>query len=97
MIVHLVCFKYREDADRSARATHRERLRALADIDGILDLKVGEDVVRSARSYDTGLVVLFRDQSALEQYQVHPRHVPVAQFGVGLCASIVAADFEADR
>jgi hypothetical protein len=97
MIVHLVCFKYREDADRTARATHRQGLRDLADIDGILDLKVGEDIVRSERSYDTGLLVLFRDRPALEQYAVHPRHVPVKQLAVGLCASIVSTDFEADR
>ena len=95
MIVHLVCFKYRQEVDHMARVSHRERLLGLADIDGILDLKVGEDIVRSERSYDTGLLVLLRDKAALEEYRVHPRHVPVAQFGVGLCASIVAADFEA--
>jgi hypothetical protein len=95
MIVHLVCFKYKQEVDHAARASHRERLLGLADIDGILDLKVGEDIVRSERSYDTGLLVLLRDRAALEGYGAHPRHVPVARFGVGLCASIVAADFEA--
>ena len=95
MIVHLVCFKYRQEVDQAARASHRQRLLGLATIDGILDLKVGEDIVRSERSYDTGLLVVLRDKAALEGYRVHPRHVPVAQFGAGLCASIVAADFEA--
>jgi hypothetical protein len=95
MIVHLVCFKYKPEVDRQSRESHRDRLRALADIDGILDLKVGEDFVRSERSYDTGLLVILKDQSALGGYRDHPRHVPVAQLGVGLCASIVAADFEA--
>jgi hypothetical protein len=95
MIVHLVCFKYRADVDEQSRASHRERLRALADIDGIVDLKVGQDFVRSERSYDTGLMLIFRDRAALSGYRDHPRHVPVAQFGVGLSASIVSADFEA--
>jgi hypothetical protein len=95
MIVHLVCFKYKPDVDQQSRANHRDRLRALADIDGILDLKVGEDFARSERSYDTGLLVIFKDRAALGSYRDHPRHVPVAQSGVGLCASIVAADFEA--
>jgi len=95
MIVHLVCFKYKPDADQQSRATHRDRLRALADIDGVIDLRVGEDIVRSERSYDTGLMVILKDRAALSGYRDHPRHVPVAQFGVGLCASIVAADFEA--
>jgi hypothetical protein len=50
--------------------------------------------VRSARSYDTGLLVTFRDRAALDAYQKNPLHVPVAQFGVGLSEHIVAVDFE---
>jgi len=95
MIVHLVCFKYKSNVDPSARTQHRERLRALRDIDGIIDLKVGEDVVRSARSYDTGLVITFRDRAALDAYQKHPRHIPVAQFGPSHCDSVVSVDFDA--
>ncbi len=95
MLVHIVCFKYKAGFDVAARARHREDLRALSDIDGIIDLKVGEDVVRSPRSYDTGLVILFRDRAALAAYQQHPRHIPVAKFGAANCESVVAADFEA--
>ena len=95
MVVHLVCFKYKSDVEEAARATHRERLRGLSGLAGVLDLKVGEDFVRADRSYDTGLLVVLRDRAALEGYRVDPLHVPVAQYGVGLCASIVSADFEA--
>ena len=95
MVVHLVCFKYKQDVEEGSRAAHRERLRGLTALDGVLDLKVGEDFVRAERSYDTGLMVLLRDRAALESYRVDPKHVPVAQYGVGLCASIVSADFEA--
>jgi hypothetical protein len=94
VLLHLVCFKYRADVDRAARALHRERLAALRDLDVMVDLKVGEDVVRSPRSYDTGLAITFSDRAALDAYQTHERHVPVAQFGVSLCEHIVAVDFE---
>ena len=94
MILHLVCFKYRPDVDAATRADHRQRLGALRDLDGVLDLKVGEDVVRSARSYDTGLAITFPDRAELEAYQKNDRHVPVARFGVSLCDHIVAVDFE---
>jgi hypothetical protein len=94
MIVHIVCFKYKGDVDTPSRTQHRERLKALHDIDGIIDLKVGEDVVRSARSYDTGLIISFRDRAALDAYQKHPRHIPVAQFGPANCESVVSVDFE---
>ena len=94
MIVHIVSFKYKSDADEAARNDHRSKLRALATIDGIAELKVGADVVRSPRSYDTGLIVTFRDRAALDAYQKNPRHVPVAQYGVSISESIVAVDFE---
>ena len=95
MLLHLVCFKYKATTDEPTRAQHRERLRALATLDGVVDLKVGADVVRNpARSYDTGLSVTFRDRAALDVYAADPRHVPVAQFGAGICEHIVACDFE---
>jgi Stress responsive A/B Barrel Domain len=94
VILHLVCFKYKADVDAEARRQHRERLAALRDIDGVADLKVGSDIVRSARSYDAGLAITFVDRAALDGYQKHDRHVPVAQYGVTLCEHIVAVDFE---
>jgi len=95
MVVHMVSFKYKGDTAPSARADHRARLATLRDIDGILDFKVGEDFVRSPRSFDTGLIVLFRDRAALDGYATHPRHVPVAQLGRDLSETIVAVDFDA--
>ena len=94
MLLHLVIFKYRADVDAAARAQHRERLAGLTGLDGVIDLKVGEDVVRSPRSYDTGLAITFPDRAALDAYQKNEQHVPVAQFGVGLSEHIVAVDFE---
>ena len=94
MLLHVVCFKYRTDVDAAARTQHRDRLRALKDLDGVVDLKVGEDVVRSPRSYDTGLAITFPDRAALDAYQKNERHVPVAQFGVSLSEHIVAVDFD---
>lgn len=94
MLLHLVSFKYKADADATARAQHRARLAALQSLDGVIDLRVGEDVVRSPRSYDTGLAITFPDRAALDAYQRNDRHVPVAQFGVSLCDHIVAVDFE---
>jgi hypothetical protein len=93
-LLHLVCFKYHADGSVAAQDDHRARLAALKDIDGITALKVGADVVRSPRSYDTGLAITFMNRAALDAYQIHPRHLPVAQFGVSLCDHIVAVDFE---
>jgi len=94
VLTHIVCFKYKSETPDATRADHRARLAGLKGIDGIVDLQVGGDVVRSARSYDTGLIVTFRDRAALDAYQKNPTHVPVAQHGASLCDSIVAVDFE---
>ena len=95
MIVHIVSFKYKNETTAAQHADHRAKLKGIANIDGILDFKVGEDVVRSPRSYDTGLVVMFRDRAALDAYATNPRHIPVAQLGRDLSDSIVAVDFDA--
>jgi hypothetical protein len=94
MLLHLVCFKYKPETEEAKRVQHRERLAALADLDGVVDLKVGADVVRAPRSFDTGLAVTFTDRAALDAYQAHPRHVAVVQAAHGLCQQIVAVDFE---
>ena len=94
MLLHLVSFKYKADVDQAARAQHRQRLAALHTLDGVIDLKVGEDVVRSPRSYDTGLSVTFVDRAALDAYQTNDRHVQVVQAAAPLCAHVVAVDFE---
>src|SRR4051812_35991480 len=97
MLLHLVCFKYKTDVDSATQQQHRERLAALTELDGVVDLKVGCDVVHSPRSYDTGLVITFRDRAALDVYQKNHRHVPVAQFGVTISEHIVAVDFEFEQ
>jgi hypothetical protein len=93
-LVHLVCFKYKPDVDAAARADHVARLAGLRKLSGVLHLQAGVDVVRSARSYDAGLIVTFPDRAALDAYQKDPGHVPVAQHGAALCEHIVAVDFE---
>jgi hypothetical protein len=94
MLLHLVVFKYKAEVDAATRAQHRQRLAGLQGLDGVIELKVGEDVVRSPRSYDTGLAITFPDRAALDAYQTNERHVPVAQFGAGLSEHVVAVDFE---
>jgi Stress responsive A/B Barrel Domain len=94
MLLHLVSFKYKSDTAAALRTQHRQRLAALKGLDGVIDLKVGEDVVRSPRSYDTGLAVTFADRAGLDAYQTDAQHVPIAQFAVSVCEHIVAVDFE---
>ena len=94
MLTHIVCFKYKADVPNETRDEHRARLAALRSLSGVRDLKVGADVVRSGRSFDTGLIVVFDDRAGLDAYAVDPGHVPTAQWGASLCEQVVAVDFE---
>jgi hypothetical protein len=92
-LMHMVSFKYKADVPETTRTEHRARLQGLSGLAGVIDLRVGRDLVGSPRSYDTGLIVTFANREALDSYQTDPLHVPVAQYGASLCDSIVAVDF----
>jgi hypothetical protein len=95
MLTHIVIWKYRAEVEEELRVEHVERLRGLASlVDGIISFHVGFDVLGLPRSYDTGLVAVFRDRAALEAYTVHPDHVQVADFGRTLSAHVASVDFE---
>lgn len=95
MITHLVVWKYRADISEEQREEHRLRLRSLRNVvPGIEDLSVGSDTLHSPRSYDTGLVAFFRDQSVLDAYTVHPDHVKVVEFGHSIIETMAKVDFE---
>lgn len=95
MLTHLVVWKYRADIRESIREQHRSQLRSLSNIvPGIESLSVGLDTLHSPRSYDTGLVALFRDRSVLDAYTVHADHVKVVEFGRSITEAMAKVDFE---
>lgn len=97
MLTHIVIWKYREDVEQAVREEHIKRLRHLANvITEIESLSVGPDVLHLPRSFDTGLVAVFRDREALDAYTVHPEHVAVATLGGSISASIASVDFDSE-
>lgn len=95
MLTHIVVWKYRPDVEGPIREEHIQLLRNLASlITEIQSLTVGADVLHLARSYDTGLVVVFHDRAALDAYTVHPEHIRVAEFGRFISEHVASVDFE---
>lgn len=95
MLTHIVVWKYRAETSVETREEHVAMLRHLPSLmDGIESFAVGFDTLRLARSYDTGLVAVFRDRAALDAYTVHPDHVTVADFGRRISEHIASVDFE---
>ena len=95
MLTHIVVWKYRQDIEQAIREEHVALLRNLASIiREVESLSVGFDTLRLPRSYDTGLVAVFRDRAALDAYTVHPEHVRVADFGRSISEHVASVDFE---
>jgi hypothetical protein len=95
MLTHVVVWKYRADVEQLVRDEHVRMLRSLASvIKDVESLAVGFDVVKLPRSFDTGLVALFRDRAALDTYTIHPEHITVAEFGSTISEQVASVDFE---
>ena len=95
MLTHIVMWKYRADVSEAINDDHRARLRSLASVvPGIESFSVGADTLHSPRSYDTGLVAVFRDRSVLDAYSDHPAHVKVVEFGHSITDQMAKVDFE---
>ncbi len=96
MLTHIVIWKYLAEVEPAIRDEHVALLRRLASVvPRIESLSVGFDLLHQQRSYDTGLVALFRDRAALDAYTAHPEHVKVAQFGKEISEHVASVDFEA--
>ena len=95
-IVHIVLFRWNEDASAEAIAAAVEGLRGLKEtVPGILELSCGENFSERGRGYTHGLVVRFADRAALEVYGPHPNHQHVVQnFISPICAEVVVVDYE---
>lgn len=95
MLTHIVIWKYLAEVEDELRQEHVARLKHLSSVvDGIVSFNVGFDVLRLPRSYDTGLVAVFRDRHALNAYTIHPEHILVADFGRGISEHVASVDFE---
>jgi hypothetical protein len=95
MLTHIVVWKYLAATPQAIRDEHVERLRSLRSVvPGIESLSVGVDTLHSPKSYDTGLVGIFRDRAVLDAYTVHPDHVEVVEFGHRITETMAKVDFE---
>ena len=95
MLTHIVVWKYRAEVSDAMRKEHVVLLKNLAStIPEAESLRVGFDTLHLARSYDTGLVAVFRDRAALDAYTNHPAHIGVADYGRSISEHVVSVDFE---
>ena len=95
-VIHIVLFKWKEDASPSAIAEVVVGLQRLAqEIPGILDLSCGENFSTRSQGFHTGVVVRFTDRNALDEYGPHASHQAVVQNLIApIRADVIAVDYE---
>lgn len=92
MFTHIVLFKLKNKED--AQQVKEKLLGLEGRVPQLRLLEVGIDVIHSQRSYDVALYTKFDSREAMEEYQVHPAHVEVADYIGTVRESVVAVDYE---
>ena len=94
MLTHIVFFRLKERTPENVAALH-DRLMALTDqIPQIRHFEVGIDMLPSERSYDLALYSRFDSADDLKAYQVHPKHLKVAEYIKQVAEPSVKVNYE---
>lgn len=96
-IVHIVLFKWIEDATSEAIEAVMNGLRGMEGrIEGLLYVSCGENFSGRAQGFTHGLVTRFTDRAALDAYATHPVHVEVIEKYIKpIRSDVLALDYEA--
>lgn len=94
MITHIVMFKLKDNSAESIAATVAVLKAMEGQIDELLSIEVGIDVLHSERSYDIALVTKFASMETLGAYQVHPYHQKVIEHMMSVREASVSVDYE---
>ena len=93
MIKHIVLFKVKDEFKPEVAEMINKFMKMKSEIPGLLDFSVGTDFVRSARSYDLGLIATLKDEAALEVYANHPLHLPLKNHMAEISDAVASVDF----
>src|SRR5437764_15028576 len=95
-IVHVVLFKWTEEATPEAISAALQALLGLKDrIPGILDITGGPNFSDRNKGFTHGLVVRFANRAALDTYIPHPEHQAVVHNHISpIRADILVVDYE---
>lgn len=94
MIRHIAMFWLKDKSPENIQLT-ADKLRSMkGKIEGMRDLEVGVDFLRSERSCDICLTTLFETREALDAYRTHPVHLPVQAHMHAVREKSCAADYE---
>jgi len=96
MLKHFVMIKYKpETPEAHIERFVREAEAMKNEIDELLEIEVGRDVVKEPRSWHVLLSTLFVDEQALKRYQAHEVHQALMAFNGPQVESVAVIDYPA--
>lgn len=98
MIRHIVMWKLKESCDgmnkgEMALKLKKEIERLKTAVPSIEEIEAGINFTSRNDAYDLVLNSVFRDEKALEEYQVHPEHEKFKELIARYRESIIVADY----
>jgi hypothetical protein len=96
MIHHIAVFKWKPGFPESERQEWADRLRALPKrLGSVRSLLVGDDQLHGGRSWDTAVVTVVDDMTALSEYVKDAEHQSIIRISAPYIAELAHVDFEA--
>lgn len=95
MIKHIVCYKLKDSSNEGKKKVYDNFMRMKENIDLFVELNVGLDFLKSDRSYDVVLEIVFENIEKMNEYQKHPYHINIVKpFMKEARISSVSVDYE---
>lgn len=94
MIKHIVMYKLKNPTEQNINAMVEKFMSMQGKIEILKSVVAGADIVKSPRSYDVVLECVFESFEDMNNYQVHPVHIPVKEFVGGLVQEAHSVDYE---
>lgn len=94
MIKHIVIYKLNDTTPETLQKIQDTFYSMKGKIDCLLDIKCGWDILHSGRSFDFALECTFENLEKMNEYQVHPVHLPVKAFMGTVAVQSACVDYE---
>lgn len=98
MLVHIVMMRVKSAFDAAEKKHHllviKEMLEQLpGHIEALQLMEVGLNTSTKASAFDLVLTAHFADETALEQYRVHPAHLAVLDYMTNAIGEVAVVDY----
>jgi hypothetical protein len=95
MVIHIAIYKWKSGVTKGAIEEAISEIKTLKNkVNGILDIRCGENYSKWSEGYTHAFLVLCKDNKALDAYRNHPDHLKIAKVIDEMDGGSIGIDFE---